>query len=573
MDKTINISLGGFAFNIDDAAYNILRKYLSDIRVSLRNSPGVDEIISDIEYRMAELLRERMMGREVVNPSDITYLVEVMGKPEEFYNDEFLDDEESSEQTYRSPYVRSGAHKKLFRDPDDKILGGVCSGIGHYLGIDAIWVRLLFILLPFLDIVFLGLSTSMVIFIYFILWLVIPLAKSTSDKLQMRGEPVNVDSIKDFFGNSPENVRNNIKDFSDDARRVANNSGNAIGNLIRIFVKIVAAFFILILLIIALALLFAFIVTLFGLGAAGFGIGIAGFSLNEYLPFIFEGNWEQILGYLSLALVMVIPAIGLVLVALRLISKRYSVPRYVGFSLPILWLLGLTGLIIVSVATLRNFQTTSTKIETVNVPTNATTLILQRDDQSDDFDIEDVFQVKDGLFAVPVSDDVTLKQSTSEHAYMEIKLSGKGRSESIAAKNLAQMKYNYNVNDSLVRLENYLFLKEGQQWRNQKVKTTFYLPEGKNIIFRNVDDVESYENGSFNRHDVDSENIYTFDNNILKCINCPGFGGVTPKSSTSIQIEDSVSDIVNDKDSVIINTNKNGTSNINISSESDSITN
>ena len=109
-------------------------------------------------------------------------------------------------------------------------------------------------------------------------------------------------------------------------------------------------------------MLIGFIATLFGLGAAGFGLGIVGFSLNEYFPYLFEGNWEQIVGYLSLGLVMVIPAIGLILLALRLVSDRYKIPRYIGFTLPLLWLVGIFGLSAVSISTLRNFQKTKTFI-------------------------------------------------------------------------------------------------------------------------------------------------------------------------------------------------------------------
>ena len=131
MDKTYNISLGGFAFNIDDAAYTILRKYLNDIKISLHNSPGVDEIIGDVEYRMAELLHERMMGREVVNLTDVDHLIKVMGQPEDFYTEEFLDDESiTSNAGTKAFYAKSGTNKKkLFRDPDDKMLGGVASGL------------------------------------------------------------------------------------------------------------------------------------------------------------------------------------------------------------------------------------------------------------------------------------------------------------------------------------------------------------------------------------------------------------------------------------------------------------
>lgn len=559
MDKTYNISLGGFAFMIDEVAYNSLKRYLSDIKVSLRNSPGVDEIIYDVEYRMAELLRQKMMGREVVNPSDVAFLVETMGQPEDFYNEEFLDDEPSAGSGGRT-YTKSGIGvKKLFRDPDDKMLGGVCSGIAHYIGVDAVWVRLFWVLMPFLDFIFLGISTGMLIFTYIILWLIIPLAKTTSDKLQMRGEPVNVDSIKDFFGKSPENIRENVKDFGNVARRVAQNSGSVIGDVLKLLVKIMAAIFIFFLLMTALILLIACMVAIFG-------IGIAGISLNSYLPYLFEGSWEQIVTYISLTLVMIIPAVILILIAVRLISSRYKVPKFIAYTLPILWVLGVLGIMAVSVFTIRDFQRTSSITETVNIPTNANTIIVQREDDYDDFDFDDIFQIKEGEFAVPVDDDLTLKKSTTGHPYIELKITGKGRTEAKAANNLKGVSYNYAVEDSLIRLDNFLFLKEGQRWRKQDVKTTLYLPEGKNIIFRNVDDVESYENGSFKWYDVDSENIYTFDNNLLKCVNCLNTTNLEPSNDLN-----SANGIKTAEDSIIIKTNKNDTNNPIISSEADSI--
>lgn len=569
MDKTHNISLGGFAFNIEDAAYRNLNKYLKDIRISLGGISGIDDIIHDVEYRMAELLREKMLGREVVNSSDVAYLVEVLGQPEEFYNDEFLDEEPTQQQKKTYTSSTASGNKKLFRDPDDKMIGGVCSGVAHYIGVDAVWVRLLVVLLPFMDFIFLGISTGMLIFTYMVLWLVIPLAKSTADKLQMRGEPVNIDSIKDFFGNSPDKIRDNVKDFSDDARRVAQNSGSVIGKVLSLLLKVIAAFFITILLLVALGLLVVFLFSLLGLG-------IAGFSLNNYLPFLFENNWEQIVGYISLAFVMIIPAVVLILIALRLISSRYRVPKFVAISLPMLWLLGMVGLAVVTGFTWSHFRNVSSDVKTVNMPTDAQTIIVQRDTEIKDFDIEDVFSIKNGYFAVPVDEDVVVKKSTTGFPYVELQMSARGQNNQAASRNLEGIKYNYSVQDSLIRLDNFVFLPQGSKWRKQKVKTILYLPENKQAIFRNVDDIEYYENGNLSHYDADSENIYTFENGLLKCINCK-----KSKKKDDLDIEDYIEDgnfegeirIKKGNDSIIIKKDKNGTSNLSISSENDSISN
>ena len=578
MDKTHNISLGGFAFAIDDAAYNILKRYLSDIRHSLHNTEGVDEIIADVEFRMAELLRQRMSSREVVNRDDVDHLISVMGKPEDFYTEEFLEEEERGEeagaragQTYSARYEKTG--KKLFRDPDNKMLGGVCSGLAHYFGIDATWMRLIVLVLPFLDMVFLGISTSFVVVTYFVLWLVVPEAKTTSDKLQMRGEPVNFDSIKDFFGNSPETVRNNLKDFGSDARRVANNSGSVIGNLLRAIIKVIGFIFIAFLLIIAISLLIAFTAAIIGLGGAFFGVGIAGFALGDYFPYLFEGDWEQWVAYISLALVMVLPAVALILLVLRLISSRYRVPRAVAFSLPLLWFLGLIGLAVVGVSTAAHFRSNAKEVKTVNLPTTAQTLVMQMQDDERDWDSDDILSVRPGYLALEKDNEIKVKKSETGNAYLELKYYAKGKTGADAAQNLKNIDYKYEVQDSLVKFDEHVFVKEGTKWRNQEVEITLYLPESKRVKFNNLD-VESYQNGDNDGwHDTKPENIYTFEDGKFSCVNCPG--NVTETKNTedqdTVSANNGVIKIKTEEDSIIINTNKNGTGNISITTETDSI--
>lgn len=184
MNKTININLGGFFFHIDEIAYQKLRRYLESISKSLSDDPqGKNEIIPDIEARISELLSEKITdARQVVNEGDIDDIIVIMGQPEDYADAE----QEYSDASYS--YTRNNASgKKLFRDGDDKFLGGVCSGVGHYFNIDVIWIRLAFIVL-----LFSGFSPL----IYIILWILLPEAKTTSEKLQMEGEAVNIDNIE-----------------------------------------------------------------------------------------------------------------------------------------------------------------------------------------------------------------------------------------------------------------------------------------------------------------------------------------------------------------------------------------
>ena len=144
MNKTININLGGIFFHIDEIAYQKLKLYLDAIRKSLSNDPqGRDEILNDIEHRIGELLSERIKDeRQVVNENDINEITKIMGKPEDYLVDEEIFDDEPK-------YRPSSNSKKLFRDGEDKFLGGVCSGLAHYVGMDTIWMRIIWLVLLF----------------------------------------------------------------------------------------------------------------------------------------------------------------------------------------------------------------------------------------------------------------------------------------------------------------------------------------------------------------------------------------------------------------------------------------
>ena len=184
MNKTININLGGFFFHIDEIAYQKLRTYLASISKSLSDDAhGKNEIIADIEARISELLSEKITdARQVVSESDIEDIIVIMGQPEDYTEAE----EAYSDASYS--YKRNSASgKKLFRDGDDKFLGGVASGIAHYFNIDTIWVRLLFLVITIA-----GVGAGFLV--YIALWILLPEAKTTAEKLQMEGEPVNIDN-------------------------------------------------------------------------------------------------------------------------------------------------------------------------------------------------------------------------------------------------------------------------------------------------------------------------------------------------------------------------------------------
>lgn len=188
MNKIFNINLGGYPFTIDEDAYQKLDKYLKTVAKHFSTSEGCDEIVSDIESRIAELFNEHLKGRPIVSMREVEKVIAVMGTPEEFGASEGgQEQEEDQKQENRDSAKSWKTGKRLFRDPDEKVIGGVCSGLAAYFGVDdPVWVRIAFAIAFF---------TGFGFVLYMVLWIALPEAKTSGDKLSMRGERIDVSNI------------------------------------------------------------------------------------------------------------------------------------------------------------------------------------------------------------------------------------------------------------------------------------------------------------------------------------------------------------------------------------------
>ena len=208
MDKTKNISLGGFSFLIEENAYTALSQYLAEVRQHLQHNSDHDEIIFDVEQRMAELLKDRTANREVIMHQDVLYLIEVLGKPEQY-----VEDEETDKATNAAPEASAqafSANKPLYRDIDDRKIGGVLSGLAHYFNISPTMLRIAFtvIFILFFMIVdwrwlfpFNFISWAMLA-LYILFWIIVPAALTTAQKLEMQGAAVTLDSLASYKSSS-----------------------------------------------------------------------------------------------------------------------------------------------------------------------------------------------------------------------------------------------------------------------------------------------------------------------------------------------------------------------------------
>ena len=194
MKKTFSVNLGNQVYYIDDDAYQRLQEYLDRIEGYFSDQKEREDIMNDIELRISELFSERLgVGKQVVTLKDVEEMISIMGDPRVI---------SGKEEEPRFTRERRTGPRRIYRDPDDRMIGGVCSGLGAYLGIDPVIVRILFILFLIFGIGFL---------VYIILWIVVPEAKTTAQKLEMRGDSVNVSNIGNFFKEEFENVKKSFR--------------------------------------------------------------------------------------------------------------------------------------------------------------------------------------------------------------------------------------------------------------------------------------------------------------------------------------------------------------------------
>lgn len=196
MKKTFSVNLGNMVYNIDDDAYMLLKEYLDRIEVYFSDEKDCEDIMNDIEGRISELLSENLgITKQVVTLKDVEKVIEIMGDPEEISGTEEAHEKTDSRTYYTRP-------RRLYRDPDDRVFGGVSSGLGAYLGIDPVIVRILFVVLFFV---------AFGLLLYIILWIVVPEARTTAQKLEMRGDPVNVSNIGKFVKDEFESVKKSFR--------------------------------------------------------------------------------------------------------------------------------------------------------------------------------------------------------------------------------------------------------------------------------------------------------------------------------------------------------------------------
>lgn len=328
MKKTLTVNLGGTVFHIDEDAYRLLDNYLSNLKIHFRKEAGADEIIDDIERRISELFAEKLTaGSQVITITDVEEVIARMGKPED------MEAENDSEPSVGNA-TRTTIHRRLYRNPDDKLLGGVISGMAGYLGWDVTLLRLLLLV-----VLICGVGT--LIPVYIVCWLVIPEARTAAEKLSMRGEAVTVENIGKTVTDGFEKVANGVNDYmkSDKPRTFLQKLGDALVMVAGWFFKICLVIFA----IICSPLLFVFgvvfVALLFVAVMVAIGGGAALISMFPTFDVILPTSpLSAIVMYIAGILLVGIPLVSLVWAIFSLIFKWQPMASGLKWTLVILWM-------------------------------------------------------------------------------------------------------------------------------------------------------------------------------------------------------------------------------------------
>lgn len=556
MDKTISISIGGFSFIIDDGAYLKLKNYLNQIRLSLKNMEGVEEVLSDVEARVAEIFREKLGTREVVNEQDVEQVIAIMGRPEQYTEgDDFEEDEKIN--SFSSSEKKS---KKLYRDPDDKIIAGVLSGIAHYLGIETWITRIIWILLFFADIPLT--NTSFTLISYIILWIILPKAETLSQKYEMHGQSGDFESIK-------QNISKTFSDITSSGSKTS----DTLGEVLRVIAKVF-------LIIIGISFIFTGISLLIG------GI-VSVFVLSNEIPFRFfdyivDYSWQEWTAKTLIFLLLTIPAILFIVFGFKLFSNRIKINRFLIGSCLIIWFLSIVGIVFLGQSIYTNFRQEIEFSETKSFSLTQDTLQISFEEFKSvkkpqirwSFNNNwDGFIEFEGKLHRILKENIEVQASPDEQIYVEVKYRSKGSNLDDAQKNAEAIHFQYEITEQgdLV-FDKYISVDKNVKYRDQSVKIIVYLPKSKTLHSQNSRYISSTKSHSKSKKYYDGYNkFFKFVDENFECLNCSNekkntysFDSETSKvkiNSKGIKIQDGDDKIIINKNQIQVS---DGTDSINI---------
>lgn len=476
MKTTLIANINGVAFLMEEDGYIKLELYLKTLKQKLGNNSEADEVVGDIEARIAELFSRTHNGTAIaINLDEVKEVIEIIGDVDEFGSDEEPSKKENESNNSKvnsesDKNTTAKGSKRLYRDVENRVFGGVCSGLGCYFGIDPVAVRLIMLLL----VVFGGLSA----WIYIILWIVIPAARSFSQKIEMYGQ---VDS-QGKFANQPQSYYSNT----------------IIAKTITFVLRVMAIFFGVIFSIVAFAVVLA---------ALGFVAIIPQFDMisnSGVIDFVNNnilGGTNFVMGTIGLFLILIVPAILLLYAGVKLVKSR---PYKIKFLVPAaiaLWLIGLVLIIFTGARIGSQFKAESSVSTSYTLkPTKAKTIYL-KNSQLTTINGEDlIFNVyspsQNQMVGFP-----RIKIEQGDSLRIEIKRTSRGSSSADAISNAKYTNYKFEQIDSVISLDEHFTTELSAKLRNQKVEVIITLPNSVTVLV----DPSIQENVDYINQQISSE--------------------------------------------------------------------
>jgi phage shock protein PspC (stress-responsive transcriptional regulator) len=482
MEKTIKINLGGTLFQIDEEAYRMLRDYLQAIDRKFRNAPGGNETIEDIEARIAEIFLSHKNMTGIISKENVEAVISIIGKPEDF-------DQEGTEGT---SYQSTPGHKKLFRNPDDRVIGGVCGGIGAYADTDPVWFRILFIVF--------ALTFGIGIFVYLALWIALPSAETASQKREMYSSDVS--QLRSQDGEPIPRYATTSK-----IGRATNEVFRALGRVLFIFVRIILIIFGISLLLTGFLALFTFIMIFVFHYPGAFSTSIEGVNLSylpDFLNYIVSpasAPWIKAL----ITLVVTLPLLAIIYGGVRLIFWFRARDGYLWLAGLVIWVLSAAALSIILFNEGVGFAESDTTTSTRYLNTVPDTLYIVHGKRFSDLPAENEISIPDEGHKIMIDDNkkeiytrVFLSFPGDEENKSSVKITRRafGRNRTDAVKNAEKILYDYNISGDTLKLDEFCTLPSNSKWSFDEVFVSIYFPEGTIIhmdrttesLFRSRDD-------------------------------------------------------------------------------------
>jgi phage shock protein PspC (stress-responsive transcriptional regulator)/methionine-rich copper-binding protein CopC len=526
MNKTVNINLANMLFHIDENAYQKLQRYLEAIKRSFSGTTGSDEIIADIEARIAELFYEKMENeRQVITAKEVDEVITIMGQPEDYHIDEEIFEDAPSG---GRPSAGRSRVRKLYRDIDRKYIGGVCAGLEYYIGLDALWIRLIFLFLA----IFAG---GFGLIAYIILWILVPEALTTAQKLDMTGEPVNISNIekkvKEGFDGVADKVRSVDYDkVGNQVKRTGKSFFDTVGDIILFLFKVFGKFIGILLIIIGAATLIGLFIGLFTVGL----IDVVHIPGVDFLSMVNSTDAPVWVVSLLMFFALGIPFFFLMYLGLRiLVNNLKSIGNIAKFSLLGLWLISLITLAVLGIkqASAHAYTGSVSERDTLTIAQAPDTLRVKFQ-ESDYNDLSTAtmggleIRYDEADNALLYSNDLLMDIQQAEDTVLSLRVrkDADGSSYQNARDRAGQIEYNYSFSGNTLTLDDHFTTAVKNKIRDQEIRLTLFVPEGTVLTF-NSNSGDYMGRRTRTDKDMYRKRIVNYSwvmgtDGILNCLNC-----------------------------------------------------